>query len=87
MRLSQKGYIEKVFKKYGMQNCKTVDTPVVQKDKFSLEQYSKNTFGEKEMQKILHASAVGSLIYTQVCTRPDIVYIIEMLSRYLSNVN
>ncbi|KAL6327727.1 hypothetical protein AAG906_024696 [Vitis piasezkii] len=37
------------------------------------------------MQKIPYASAVGSLMYAQVCTRPDIAYIVGMLGRYLSN--
>ena len=37
------------------------------------------------MQKIPYASAVGSLMYAQVCTRPDIVFIVGMLGRYLSN--
>ena len=37
------------------------------------------------MQKIPYASAIGSLIYTQVCTRPDIAFIVGMLGRYLSN--
>ena len=37
------------------------------------------------MQKTPYASAVGSLMYTQVCTRPDIAYIIGVLGKYLSN--
>ncbi|XP_040971847.1 secreted RxLR effector protein 161-like [Gossypium hirsutum] len=37
------------------------------------------------MQKIPYASAVGSLMYVQVCTRPDIAYNVGMLGRYLSN--
>ena len=37
------------------------------------------------MQKIPYASAVGSLIYAQVCTHLDIAYIFGMLGRYLSN--
>jgi len=37
------------------------------------------------MQKIPYASAVGSLMYAQVYTRPDIVFIVGMLGRYLSN--
>ncbi|PKU77931.1 Retrovirus-related Pol polyprotein from transposon TNT 1-94 [Dendrobium catenatum] len=37
------------------------------------------------MDKIPYASAVGSLMYAQVCTRPDIAYIVGMLGRYLSN--
>ncbi|XP_052880506.1 secreted RxLR effector protein 161-like [Gossypium arboreum] len=37
------------------------------------------------MQNIPYASVVGSLMYAQVCTRLDIVYIVGMLDRYLSN--
>ena len=37
------------------------------------------------MQKIPYASAVGSLMYTQVCTRPDIAFVVGVLGRYLSN--
>ncbi|GAA0186408.1 hypothetical protein LIER_33696 [Lithospermum erythrorhizon] len=39
----------------------------------------------KEMQKIPYASAVGSLMYARVCTRPDITFIVGVLGRYLSN--
>ena len=68
-----------------MQDCKPGDTPVSKGDKFSLCQCPKNYLETKEMQKIPYASAVGSLMYAQVCTRPDIVYIVGMLGRYLSN--
>ena len=34
--LSQKSYIEKVLKRFGMQECKPGDTPVAKGDKFSL---------------------------------------------------
>src|SRR3954470_22143108 len=37
------------------------------------------------MQKISYASAVGSLMYAQVCTRSDLAFIVGMLGRYLSN--
>ena len=83
--LSQKSYIEKVLKRFGMQDCKPGDTPVSKGDKFSLSQCPKNDFEAKEMQKIPYASAVGSLMYAQVCTRPDVAYIVGMLGRYLSN--
>ena len=69
-----------------MQNCKSDDTSMVKGDKFSLEQYHKNAFEEKDIQKIPYASAVGSLMYAQICTRPDIAYITGILDRYLSNL-
>ncbi|XP_041011278.1 secreted RxLR effector protein 161-like [Juglans microcarpa x Juglans regia] len=37
------------------------------------------------MEDIPYTSAVGSLMYAQVCTHPDIAYAIGMLGRYLSN--
>lgn len=37
------------------------------------------------MKNILYSSVVGSLMYVMVCTRPDIVHVVGMVSRYLSN--
>ncbi|GMP71916.1 hypothetical protein CsSME_00030151 [Camellia sinensis var. sinensis] len=61
------------------------ETPVAKGDRFSLSQCPKNSLEIQEMQKIPYASAVGSLMYAQVCTRPDIAFIVGMLGRYLSN--
>ena len=66
-----------------MQECKPDDSLVVKGDKFSLSQCPINDFEVKEMQKILYASAVESLMYAQVCT--NIMYIVGMLGMYLSN--
>ncbi|XP_075091577.1 secreted RxLR effector protein 161-like [Nicotiana tabacum] len=38
------------------------------------------------MKNIPYTSAIGSLIYAQVCTRPDITFIVNVLGRYLSNL-
>ncbi|XP_072076469.1 secreted RxLR effector protein 161-like [Arachis hypogaea] len=38
------------------------------------------------MQNIPYASAVGSLMYAQVCTRPDIAFAVSILGRYQSNL-
>ena len=40
---------------------------------------------KKEMKNIPYAFVVGSLMYAEVCTRPDISYAIGMLGRYQSN--
>ena len=37
------------------------------------------------MKRVPYASAVGSLMYAMVCTRPDICYAVGMVSRYQSN--
>ena len=83
--LSQKSYIEKVLERFGMKDCSSGDTPVAKGDKFNFSQCPKNDFEIKEMQKIPYASAVGSLMYAQVCTRPDLAIIVGLLGRYLSN--
>ncbi|KAL6315384.1 hypothetical protein AAG906_000494 [Vitis piasezkii] len=81
--LSQRTYIDKVLQRYGMQNSKPGDTPVAKGDKFSLNQCPKNSLESQEMQKIPYASAVGSLMYAQVCTRPDIAYIVGITKRVM----
>ena len=39
----------------------------------------------KKYKRFSYASAVGCLMYSQVCTRPDIAFIVEMPGIYLSN--
>ena len=50
-------------------------------DKFSLHQCLKNELENKDMERFPYASAVGSLMYAQVCTCPDTTYIVEMFGR------
>ena len=68
-----------------MQEYKPGATRMAKGDKFSLSQCPRNDFEVKEMQRIPYASAVGSMMYAQVCTRLNIAYIVGMLGRYLSN--
>ena len=69
-----------------MSGCKSRNTSVTKGDKFSLKHCPKNDFEHKKMQKIPYASAVESFMYVQVCTRPDLTFILGMLGRYLSNL-
>ena len=45
----------------------------------------KNDFEQKQMEAILYASVVGSLMYAQICTILDISFVVGMLGRYQSN--
>ncbi|RVW80762.1 Retrovirus-related Pol polyprotein from transposon TNT 1-94 [Vitis vinifera] len=60
------------------------DASFVLGDKFSLHQCPKNELEKKDMEGF-PMPRQGSLMYAQVCTRPDIAYIVGMLGRYLSN--
>ncbi|KAL6318588.1 hypothetical protein AAG906_000666 [Vitis piasezkii] len=83
--LSQNSYIDKVLSRFGMSNYTPGDTPMAKGDKFSLHQCSRNELERKDMERFSYALAIGSLMYAQVCTRPDIAYIVGTLGRYLSN--
>ena len=68
-----------------MQNIKPGDTPVAKRDKFSLKQCPQSDIENNVMKEFFYASVVGSIMYAQVCTRVNIVFITDMLGRYLSN--
>ena len=68
-----------------MKNCSLNPAPIVKGDKFSLDQCPKNNLEREQIRGIPYASIVGSLMYAQVCTRPDITYAIGVLGRYQSN--
>jgi len=38
-----------------------------------------------DMANIPYASAIGSLMYAMVCTRPDIAHVVGVVSRFMSN--
>ena len=37
------------------------------------------------MSKIPYASAIGSIMYAMLCTRPDVSYALSMTSKYQSD--
>ncbi|GKF96752.1 hypothetical protein Tco_0292573, partial [Tanacetum coccineum] len=39
----------------------------------------------RKMAKVPYASAVGSVMYTMVCTRPDMTHAVGVVSRFMSN--
>jgi hypothetical protein len=72
--LTQGTYIEKVFKKFSMENSKrgliTMRYGVSLSEKMSSE-----TLEERErMSKIPYALAIGSIMYVMLCTRPDVAH-------------
>ncbi|KAI5316435.1 hypothetical protein L3X38_036142 [Prunus dulcis] len=85
LSLSQKGYIERILKRFNMENCIGCDVPFSNGDKLSSEQSPKTEQEKLEMQDKPYASLVGSLMYAQVCTRPDLAFSISVLGRFQSN--
>ncbi|KAD4889451.1 hypothetical protein E3N88_21524 [Mikania micrantha] len=85
LTLSQEKYIGKVLEKFSMKNARARNTPLGSQFKLSKDQCPKTDEDIAEMAKVPYASAVGSLMYAMVCTRPDIAHAVGLVSRYMSN--
>ncbi|KAJ4716959.1 Retrovirus-related Pol polyprotein from transposon TNT 1-94 [Melia azedarach] len=81
----QEHYIEKVLERFNMSNAKVVSTPLATHFRLSTKQSLTTDKEKKDMEKVPYASAVGSLMYAMVCTRPDIAHAVGVVSRFLSN--
>ena len=68
-----------------MHNSKPIDTPIEKGHTLSLEDCPKSEKEKREMARVSYASAVGSLMYAMLCTRPDICFAVGIVSRYQSN--
>ena len=58
--------------------------PIHKGDKLNESQCPKNKLERDIMENIPYASDVGSLMYAQVCTRPDLAFTTGVLSRFQS---
>jgi hypothetical protein len=83
--LSQKAYIEKVLKKFSMHACNPTPAPIVKGDKYGSFQSPRSPYEINQMKSVPYSIAVRSLMYAQVCTHPDLAFVIGMLSRYQKN--
>ncbi|KJK73492.1 hypothetical protein H634G_11271 [Metarhizium anisopliae BRIP 53293] len=79
IRLSQKGYIEKVLKDFGMCEAKPQYTPMKTDQIETPEGYEPT-----DEIKTWYAKAIGSLMYAMLGTRPDIAYAVSYCSRFLA---
>jgi len=82
--LSQKGFIEKVLDRFKMKDAKPVSTPLAGKLRLSRQLSPKTEKEMSYMSGVPYSSAVGSIMYLMVCTRPDIAHAVSVVSRYLS---
>ena len=82
--LSQSGYIDKVLKRFSMQDSKRGFLPMSHGIKLSKSQCPTIKEERERMDKISYASAIGSIMYAMLCTRPDVSYALSMTSRFQS---
>eukprot|EP00253_Pinus_taeda_P034357 PITA_34357 len=74
--LSQRKYANEILKRFHMEKCKPMQTP--------LAGFLQTQEEEEDMSHVPYASAVGSLMYAMVCAGPDIAHAMGVLSRFIS---
>jgi hypothetical protein len=83
--LSQRAYLERVLKRFGMSDCNPSSTPlplgiVLSKAQSPQCQEDRQYMANKQYREVL-----GSIMYAQIATRPDLSYAVSTLSKYSSN--
>nr|GEU53727.1 hypothetical protein [Tanacetum cinerariifolium] len=80
--VSQSQYVSNNFR---IDNGKSVQMPLGGHFKLSLKDCKVRDCDVERMSKVLYANAVGSIMYLMVCTRPNIMYAVSVVRRYLAN--
>ena len=80
MGLSQVAYIEQVLSRFSIDNSKKGLLPFRYGLAFSKDQCPKTQEERDHMARVPYASAIGSLMYAMLCTRPDIYFVGKQIS-------
>ena len=83
--LSQSTYIDTILKRFSMENSKKGYLPIGHGIKLSKKDCVTTPEERERMSRIPYASAVGSIMYAMLCTRPDVAYSLGVVSRYQSD--
>ena len=83
--LSQSGYIDKVLKRFRMQDSKRGFFSMSHGIKLSKSQCPTTKDERERMDKIPYASAIGSIMYAMLYTCPDVSCALSMTSRFQSD--
>ena len=82
LHLTQQRYLNAILSRHGMSSCATVSTPAdphTRLNKSPIE-YHTDSINQQRYQ-----SAVGSLMYVMIGTRPDIAFAVSAVSQHSSN--
>uniref|UniRef100_A0A803R4Z6 Reverse transcriptase Ty1/copia-type domain-containing protein n=1 Tax=Cannabis sativa TaxID=3483 RepID=A0A803R4Z6_CANSA len=83
--LTQEDYIQKIIEKFSMKDSKKTSQPITSQYTLTKEQCPKTEAEKEAMSKVPYSSAVGTIMYLMVCTRPDLAFAISTLSKYMAN--
>src|SRR5207248_6191367 len=77
--LRQTSYIDQVLKRYGMENCKPVSTPIDANARLSK---ADDAYAPSKEDVTAFQSMLGSIMYIMCQSRPDIAFGVSKLSQY-----
>lgn len=78
--MSQGKYVLDVLKRYGMEDCKPIATPLDMNSKLVKLTEEENAAEAQSMSEAPYEQAVGSLMYAMIATRTDPRYPISVVS-------
>lgn len=84
--LSQANYIQNVLGRFNMDDSKPMSVPLDSHFKLSKKESPSSKEKRAQMMKIPYVSAIGSIMYAMVCTRPDIAQAVGVVSRFMGDL-
>ena len=81
----QSHYVQQMLRKYNTEDANPNPTPMIKGLKLSMDQCPKDEAEKNRMIRVPYQSAVGTLMYLAVCTRPDILYAVTVVARFMHN--
>jgi hypothetical protein len=82
LEIDQSRYVEEIVDRFGLSNAHTPRTPLPKGSDTFLKKYD----GQATSAEIKsYQQLIGSLLYVQICTRPDISFPVSRLAQYASN--
>lgn len=83
--IDQTNYINEVLRRFDMQNCNPISTPMDHNQKLSIEMSPRNDVERAEMNNVPYQEAIGSIMYAAQVTRPDVCFAVNAVSRFMQN--
>ncbi|GJW23873.1 retrotransposon protein, putative, ty1-copia subclass [Tanacetum coccineum] len=83
--LCQNAYMDKILKRYKMDNSKRGHIPMQERLDLNKSQGAQTPKEVNRMKNVPYASAVGSIMYAVRCTRPDVAFAQNLTSRFQQN--
>lgn len=72
--------------RFGLNNIKAVATPLGAHFKLSKAQTPSSKEEKKLMTRVPYANIIGSIMYAMICIRPDLAYVVSIVSRYMADL-